>query len=205
MTWLVTMAKKTGTIDHLIIKKSRTETFTSGRPKGRTTKMHVKSAAVTYEVPLQSHSTLANMIISGRVSFVDAGLTILRDSISARKECAAFYKDLETRGADNLKDANDRHQHFIRVLETILGILSSNVPKKHTEKGDSIDEKAMPDVFVCPNIDILPDSGKDSSADPVSVQNEEPDIYNFESSPENKTEEAALRYPHICPLHMEGV
>ena len=127
-TWLVQTAKRCGADVSFLDNAMSTGTRTA-KPNPKTT----EQATTTYEVPLREFTRLASDIAtstSPKVSLPKSIATLIRSVISLRQQANDVFKTLSSGAKD--RQADDRHRHFISVLEEVLDILeAAATPELH--------------------------------------------------------------------------
>ncbi|KAI8246678.1 hypothetical protein K4K53_002464 [Colletotrichum sp. SAR 10_77] len=122
-------------------------------------------------------------------------ILVLRDVVALRKKSARFYsKTADQDKTGKLKLSNQQHEHIIKVLEKVLGVLESAVsgvrPKQKEEPrraSDRLDMKLLDNMF---NLLQFQKPGKPAKTPkPKGSEAEEVDPDQSESEPESEEEE----------------
>ncbi|KAF2241563.1 hypothetical protein BU26DRAFT_525064 [Trematosphaeria pertusa] len=137
--WLAETATKAASVDHLFVDASPEGVNTApGRLKGKAriqAKQQSKQQnSASFRVPLKSFQELADSIVSAKVAVPANIFIILRDCISARKECAAFYGAHSDKQDQKMQQDNEAHQYFISVLEGLRQTLQPMRVKQQQQK-----------------------------------------------------------------------
>ncbi|KAI4605018.1 hypothetical protein J4E83_010889 [Alternaria metachromatica] len=132
-TWLATSAAKIQSIDHLLIKNARLK----GQARAAARQNGVS------EVPLNAFRTLVDILAKAKITLPTDIEAILWSVITARKECAGFYRAKPEREAgDDIDD--EGHQFFIDILDYYYHTLkapTAGKTKEEREKGASTNSR----------------------------------------------------------------
>ncbi|KAF1959521.1 hypothetical protein CC80DRAFT_544968 [Byssothecium circinans] len=124
-------ASRLASVDHLLVKATPATTARVGSrlkgkagiaPKKEAKKAQIKlhgGQGVSHYIPVNSFKPLANIIAAFKVRVPTNIFSTLRDTISRRKESAAFYKAQEHKANEQTKMRNKTHSHFISILEYV--------------------------------------------------------------------------------------
>jgi len=130
--WLGDTARATGKVQDVFAAGLQERIpVAGGRLKGKAREeanagLGASANTATYEIPIGAFVKLAKAVSSaGNIEVPRSVFATLRAVIRGRKECAAWYM-INQDGADNtMKGNNERHQHFIGVLEDTLQALKN--------------------------------------------------------------------------------
>jgi hypothetical protein len=148
VSWLASAARSTGADKGLFVKTEAAEN--GGRLKGKARKDAAKAKAQVYQVPVNAFTKLAAAVAgSAKVEVPKHMLSILRDVIRARKDCAAFYSRKPTNLAEGPDQIDEQHTHFIDILEAVLTTLCAKRGKEHRQWEDIEDdtEEQLKNIF----------------------------------------------------------
>lgn len=202
--WLAQTAASTGKADHLFAEQTTRapnqpapETSTGGRLKGKARKLAKsapsapKSRSIAPNISLRSFKQLSEIIRSARLKVPASILSLLKNVIRSRKECAAFYQAQGSSANKALEDTNRSHAHFIAVLveihETLEPLCAKQKATLHSSEGRSDAQSHLANLF---EHLVLGESLEDSTETSIPKTAPETDkkaqTYLMETSEEDK-------------------
>jgi hypothetical protein len=123
--WLGTTARATGLVDHLFSdqpEKPQSRSMRRKKDKDRVS----QQLAMSHKILVKALVSLATAIEEAKISTIPRHvLVILEDVISARKDCASWYRAYQLEeNSSTMKSHEDGHEHIIKTLEAVRSILS---------------------------------------------------------------------------------
>jgi hypothetical protein len=200
--WLAGTARATGTVDSVFAASLQEQVpAAGGRLKGKARKEAKKAGlatnTTTYQVSINTFVKLARAITdTSNIEVPHSVFATLSAVVRGRKDCAAWYVLNQDHANDTMKANNDRHQHFIEILEDTLQMLKKkqSQTKRSSIPAEDTCAKKVTNMFECLELEETEELEEIPESIPVTCKVEKDVEYKL------KTSDADVSFAVYCFL-----